>query len=489
MEKKPDELFLLVSSLDKNEKGYFRKFCRIYSNSEEGNYLRLFDCLSKMEEYDEVVIRQKFAGEKFLQQLGVTKHYLKNLIIRALRNYYDDQFPRIGRLASFMDAYVMLKKGLTESACNRAKKELAAAIKAEYFVEVLLWADFLQTLHVQSGEFKGRNDPAANSFTARMSAIKQYENLAEYENLTARAMKLDVYKGDATGKEASLLLKHPLLASVDAALSGKAKMMYANVLSKIYRSGGELNKATRVLNEVASHFESTGALAGFTAINHFVLYNEMLNNITRQNIPEMEDVVYRAKNLVTVREKDFSALEKQLAESCITEHEINLLLYKKEPQKALKSLQNSPSFKKETLHSKLVHIELAFFKAWAYLQLKEFDKALDAVNDGINFDYEEYTYVIQELYLLNILIHLELGNFSIMKRQFALAENFVKKYEHNYHINMHIVSGLKQISKHTVKKDNAALKKSITGLAGYLNNEKTVQKAYLEIWLESKLKA
>jgi hypothetical protein len=488
MKKKTDELFLLISSLDKNEKGYFRKFCRIYSSSGEGNYLRLFDCLSAMAEYDEAVIRKKFADEKFVQQLSVTKLYLKNLIIRSLRNYYEDHMPQISRLASFMDAVVMLKKGLAESAHKRVQKELPAAVNAERFIEVFLWLDFMQTLHVQTGEVMVQNDRALEYYNLRNKTADQYKNIAGYEYLTSIAMGLDIFRGDPSRKKTDLLLANPLLKSPDAALSGKARLMYANVLSKIYRSIEELKKARDVLYEIISYYESGGKTIRLSPANHFVLYNELLNSMTRDVADEMGSVIARAKNLLIQRRKEFSAPEKQLADSCITEHEVYLFLYKKEPLKALAAIGNSAALNQDLKRYRLVQMQVSFFEAWAHLQIKDFDKALGAANNLLNSDHEEYTYLMQEAFLLNILIHLEIGSFSIMKRQFAMAENFVKKYEHNYNINMHMVSALKQIWKNIENKDRVGLKKSVAGLLDYLKHEKSVQKAYLEIWLEDKLR-
>jgi hypothetical protein len=487
MTKKPDELFLLIKSLDKNEKGYFRKFCRIYSSSEEGNYLRLFDCMGKMEYYDETHVRQKFAGEKFLSQLPVTKHYLKNLIIRALRNYYEDQVPQIGRLASFIDAVVMLKKGLTDSAHKRVQKELPAAVNAERFIEVFLWLDFMQTLHVQTGGVMGQNDRALEYYNLRTKTADQYKNIAGYEYLTTQAMDLDVFRGDPSRKKTDQLLANPLLKSPDAALSGKARLMYANVLSKIYRSVEELKKARTVLYEFISYYEAGNKTISLSAGNHFVLYNELLNSMTRDAAHEMESVIARAKTLLIQRRKDLSEPEKQLAESCLTEHEVYLFLYKKEPLKALSAIENSVALNQDLRHSCLAQMSVSFLESWAHLQLKDFSKALDSINRILNSNYEEYTFLMQEAYLLNILIHLELDSFSIMKRQFVLAENFVKKYAHNYHINLHILSALKEIWKHVERGNKPALKKSAAGLISYLKNENAVQNAYLEIWLESKL--
>ena len=63
-----DDLFQLIKSLDKNEKGYFKKLTARYGAKSSGNdYLKLFDLLDKTAEYDETKIKKRFskAGKKF----------------------------------------------------------------------------------------------------------------------------------------------------------------------------------------------------------------------------------------------------------------------------------------------------------------------------------------------------------------------------------------------------------------------------------------
>ena len=84
-----DDLFQLIKSLSRNEKGYFKKYTLLYSAQPESanNYTRLFDVIDGMDEYDEIALKKQFTGEKFINQLPVTKNYLYNSILKSLRSY------------------------------------------------------------------------------------------------------------------------------------------------------------------------------------------------------------------------------------------------------------------------------------------------------------------------------------------------------------------------------------------------------------------
>ncbi len=108
--KSKDDLFLLIRSLSKSEKRYFK--LRSSAQSGEKNYLKLFNALDKQSEYDEAKILKKFKGERFVKSLHVTKKYLHNLILRTLRDFHEKHDIE-GELAGLLfNARILESKGL-----------------------------------------------------------------------------------------------------------------------------------------------------------------------------------------------------------------------------------------------------------------------------------------------------------------------------------------------------------------------------------------
>src|SRR5688572_25646962 len=83
---KKGNLFLLIKSLSKSEKRYFKLFAD--NGKSDSNYLQLFEAIDKQEEFDEDAIRKKFKGKAFTAQLHVAKIYLSELILKSLRNFH-----------------------------------------------------------------------------------------------------------------------------------------------------------------------------------------------------------------------------------------------------------------------------------------------------------------------------------------------------------------------------------------------------------------
>ena len=58
-----DDLFILIKSLTKSEKGYIKKFALRHRNKSGNNYIMLLDEIEKQtkkNKYDELFLKQKF---------------------------------------------------------------------------------------------------------------------------------------------------------------------------------------------------------------------------------------------------------------------------------------------------------------------------------------------------------------------------------------------------------------------------------------------
>jgi hypothetical protein len=81
-----DELHQLIRSLNKSEKKFFTQYVNIYEKGASPIYLQLFDFLNNETVYNEQRVFKKFHDPTFKKNFPVTRHYLKNLIIKTLRH-------------------------------------------------------------------------------------------------------------------------------------------------------------------------------------------------------------------------------------------------------------------------------------------------------------------------------------------------------------------------------------------------------------------
>jgi hypothetical protein len=137
---KKGSLFLLIKSLSKSEKRYLRLYAGMSGRSV--NYLELFDAMDKQTVFDEEEIRQKFKGKKFVSQLHVTKIYLTELILKALKNYHSDTSVHARIVDLLRDIELLFDKELYDLCYYRIEKAELLASKYEklsLLTEVFFW--------------------------------------------------------------------------------------------------------------------------------------------------------------------------------------------------------------------------------------------------------------------------------------------------------------------------------------------------------------
>lgn len=84
---KYDGLFELIHSLNKSEKGYFKKYSKLHGHGDK-KYLKLFDTLNMLGSYNKNKIEAVFKKEAKSRQLSVIKSYLYELILKSLEAYH-----------------------------------------------------------------------------------------------------------------------------------------------------------------------------------------------------------------------------------------------------------------------------------------------------------------------------------------------------------------------------------------------------------------
>jgi hypothetical protein len=123
-----EPLFELIQTLDRNEKGYFKKLASVQVKNPV--YLELFDSIAAQKTYDEAKLRRKFKSEPFARQFSVAKHDLYQLVLKSLRQYHlhNNINLEIGSMAD--NAELLMARGLHAQAAKQGERlsQLAEAM-------------------------------------------------------------------------------------------------------------------------------------------------------------------------------------------------------------------------------------------------------------------------------------------------------------------------------------------------------------------------
>jgi tetratricopeptide (TPR) repeat protein len=88
--KASDNLHKLIKSMTKPEKRYFKVFSSRHIIGESNNYQVLFDAIDKQEEYDEVKLMKKFKDKSFVHRFSISKNRLYNALLKSLDSFHSN---------------------------------------------------------------------------------------------------------------------------------------------------------------------------------------------------------------------------------------------------------------------------------------------------------------------------------------------------------------------------------------------------------------
>jgi len=177
-----DELFQLIKSLEKSEKRHFKLFIKRSSGTEDLKFVQLFDAFDKMEEYDEAALLRKNKSIK-KQQLSNMKAHLSRQILASLRLLKDDSNLEMWLNEQMAYARILYSKGLYIQSLKTLEKIRQQANLYHQNVSLLLALELskkIELLHVtRSMQDRAEQlSEAVNQVTSKITLQNQLSNLA-----------------------------------------------------------------------------------------------------------------------------------------------------------------------------------------------------------------------------------------------------------------------------------------------------------------------
>jgi len=483
--KENDELNLLIKGMNKNEKGYFRKFCKLHGNR-DGNHLKLFDCISVMDPYSDEKVRTHFKNEKFATRLNATKFYLKNMIIRALRNYYEEQEPYIGKLMALSEAYIMLKKGLQQTAQKRILKEKQACAASESFAFSMLWINLYQRLINSDDRISEIIESAPRLYQEKQRLADQYTDNAGYELLRSKIVAAQTKNSMKQAELLQQVLRHPILSGNKMPLSNIARAQRSELLARTYSLLNEREKGRQVLKETIEWCDDPHTTYVPSPFNYYIMHNQLLNLMDGEGAREMAPIIDKCRQIIAAKPNNLSAKEENEIQSNIYLHEMRMYGWLHQPEDMLKSGQKLERYFTKNGGGAETRAVLSIMMAFAYFAAKKFDKALLKLNAIFTDSYAERYDLLIEAYLLNIMVHLELGNFAIMKRQINLAENFVKKNIPEASAELSLIKAFAKLAREMEVGNKEVLRELAPKILKIVNSKARVDRSYIDDWIKGR---
>ena len=146
---RPPLCFGLIKSLERAEKTHFRRYARLSGRSEPAIYLRIFEELDKMKEYDPERLEQQFEGEKFLKRLPTYLHNLYDILLSSLVNFHSEKDDVLTAYEMLGEIRILFQKRLYDQCERQVRRARRYFEQREYYRYLYLLASYEYSLTVK----------------------------------------------------------------------------------------------------------------------------------------------------------------------------------------------------------------------------------------------------------------------------------------------------------------------------------------------------
>ncbi len=427
-----DLLYKLVKSLDRNEKGYFKKQATLHGKRPSQNYLLLFDAIDRQKEYDEKSLRAQFAGSLKPSAFSQTKSYLLDNILKSLIAYYHGMYARDVVQGLLQSAIILFNKNLELEAGTYLTKAKALAYKIEDFQSVLTvikWEKSILTLHFKD-DFPKKID---GLLAEEQRCIEQITTLAELQHIYYRMFyfikKERFVKDEQKQQEIERLIQSPVLTSNDYKTTVYGRITFNSIYLFYYDLTGDFEKGFEVSRENLDTWKQNPDLLRDNLARYLSAIQNLMNECWRlkrydEILPLLDDLATLKPRNTEMKTRVFETYHLCEILYHATSFRIHEYLPKLEP--FLKDLDRLKGRVRPNYYWLFLYNITGFC-----MFTDNWDKALVLLNRLFQGkDYEQFTGMKRVIFIINLIIHYELENVEILPYYIKSTERFFRKMDY-----------------------------------------------------------
>lgn len=175
-----DALFILIKSLTKSEKRYFR----LQPMAEDSQHRLLFDAMEKLAKYDEEKLLRLLKNTQVADGISIAKNRLYHTLLKSLSSYHHKATARAEVMRLLQSIEVLHARGLFEQAEKLVNSALKIARKNEYFalqLELNEWKErLLESIHITAAE---RYEHLQTNYSEMQDVLSSIQNENEIASM------------------------------------------------------------------------------------------------------------------------------------------------------------------------------------------------------------------------------------------------------------------------------------------------------------------
>jgi hypothetical protein len=424
--KASDNLHKLIKSMTKPEKRYFKVFSSRHIIGDSNNYQTLFDAIDKQDEYDEEKLLRKFRDKSFVQRFSISKNRLYNALLKSLDSFHSNSSIEAQLQRQLHSIEILYHKSLYDQSLKLLQSARKVAEKHEKL-----------TILVELDKWEKRIHEKEN-----------YENLGGVRNADEpKRMKqlIDELVGSISDKhmttENSYMLNH--IHSAYYFSIGEYAQCYPYLLDNLKL----IDKKTHLFREEPNIYISVLTNAIYVGMR-LGKWNEALKNVEKMRQLPSKLELQKNEDL----ELRLFALSKST--------ELTLYAQSGEFEKGIELI---PSIEDglEKFSDQLSSVRKAHFYfniAVIHFGMEHYHESLKWINQLLNNVEIDKTRDIHCMaQILNLVIHLELGNKSLLPYAMRSTQRFLETRSRVYRFEQVMLNFINETLKKRQEKPIVSL--------------------------------
>lgn len=497
--KASESLFILIKSMSKAEKRYFKIYSSRHTIGEQNNYQLLFDAIDKQDNYDEEAIKKQFKKQAFIKKLSIAKGRLYDAVLRSLNAFHANSSIDTQLKRTLHSVEILYKRTLYEQSrkvLRSARKTAEKYQKQSTLLEIYRWE---KELLVKDNYEGCGDDDLEQMFELDRAVQKRIEVFNELWYVKSRLFNILNKRGKARTQEElqkfkSIIDKY-LIKVEPEHLYYKSEYLYNHIYSAYYFGVGDYENSYEYLSKNVTHIETNIDLfkeepnVYFSVLTNIIYVGSQLKKYD-EVFKYLEKLREMPETLVLNRNED---LDIKLFSSA---YSIELTLYHLtgEFEKGLELIPVVEDGLK-LYGEKINSVRKAYFYlniAVLYFGSAQYNEALRWINrllNDIDIDNSQDIHCFAQL--LNLLTHLELGNERLVPYALKSTQRYLNTRNRVYKFETFFLNFISKVLKANDKKElqqaYVELKSELDELAED-NFEKTAFEYFdFHSWVESKL--
>ena len=452
--KKGDKVFELVKSMSMAEKRYFKIFANRHTIGTQNNYIKLFDLIEEMDTADSVLLADNLEAHGIsAKHLSSDKNYLYKLILRGLSSFYAGKTISLKIKEQLHQVEILYERSLYDHSLTILRKAKKQAQKYDLYsllIEISNWEQ-------KSLNQLGKTEKAVEALAGKMEYMANMDNMNAFLGLFYQMLllekKIPWARNSDEFAELDRFMSHPFLQDESIPRSFQAKLYYWWIYAKYYFCIND-KKQELVANEhVLSLMDIQDSFIEEFPDDYLEVYARILT--LKSDLPDkVFDHALNHFNTFPERiKKSRKSLENRVF-VLTAKIKLHRLVIQRRFQEAVELLAEIKTIVKKYDDRILTGEKLHFRYLFAYtlMAVGDYKTALSEVNKVLNnFSIEDNPnyYICTEL--LNLAIHYQLENYSVLKYRSDALKRLLSKEKLLHELENELLKLFKKLAKGEVK--------------------------------------